>query len=121
MSTNTRTQRRYDHRLRELVRSTRKIDIALESGVPRSTAYGWLAHSHDDVVTLDVLESDVAELQRETYRGKPKSRTPLRLTDQIPVENRKSPVVALRSRLAKWRCWLTESGRNWGVQPRPVS
>ena len=67
MSTGTRTQRRYDHRLRELVRAIGKIDVALESGVPRSTAYGWLASSHADVVTLDLLESDVTELQREVF------------------------------------------------------
>ena len=65
MSTTTRTQHRYDHRLKELVRATGKCEIALESGVPRSTAYGWLTGSHADVVTLDVLDNEVAELQRE--------------------------------------------------------
>ncbi len=48
-----------------MVRATGKVDIAIESGVPRSTAYGWLARSAPDVITLDVLESDVTQLQRE--------------------------------------------------------
>lgn len=65
MSTATRTQRRYDHRLRQLVRSTGKVDLALESGVPRSTAYGWLSSACPDVVTLDVLDRDLTQLQQE--------------------------------------------------------
>ena len=65
MSTPTRTQLRYDHRLKELVRTTGKIDIALESGVPRSTAFGWLTQARMDIVTIDVLQSNVTGLQRE--------------------------------------------------------
>jgi putative transposase len=64
MSTATRTQRQYDHRLKQLVRATDRIDIALESGVPRSTAYGWLTGSRADVVTIEVLDN-IAQLQRE--------------------------------------------------------
>lgn len=63
MSIATRTQRRYDHRLKHIVRATGKIDVALDSGVPRSTAYGWLTGSRADVVTIDVLD-EVAKLQR---------------------------------------------------------
>jgi hypothetical protein len=65
MSPAIRTQRRYDHRLKELVRTTGNINIAVESGVPRSTAYGWLSGSHADLVTLDMLDNDVVQLQRE--------------------------------------------------------
>jgi hypothetical protein len=65
MSTTIRTQRRYDHRLKQLVLATGKITVALESGVPRSTAYGWLTRSHADVVSIDVLDREAAELQRE--------------------------------------------------------
>jgi hypothetical protein len=50
MPTETRTQRCYDHRLKELVRTTGNIDIALESGFPRSTACGWLNRSCAEVV-----------------------------------------------------------------------
>jgi hypothetical protein len=37
-----RIQRRYDHRLQALVKSTGSIEFALEHGIPRSTARGWL-------------------------------------------------------------------------------
>lgn len=65
MISETRTQRRYDHRLQELVSATGKVDIAIECGVPRSTAYGWLARPVPEVVTLDLFDSNVADLQRE--------------------------------------------------------
>ena len=68
MITTTRAQRSYDHRLKQLVRQTGRIDVALQSGVPRSTAYGWLTHSHSDVVTLDVFDVDVADLQGEVVQ-----------------------------------------------------
>jgi hypothetical protein len=64
MYTAIRTQRRYDHRLKQLVRATGTTDVALESGVPKSTACGWLTESRSDVVTIDVLD-DIAQLQRE--------------------------------------------------------
>ena len=38
----TPIQRRYDHRLCDLVRSTDDIGHAIGRGVPRSTARGWL-------------------------------------------------------------------------------
>jgi len=38
--------------------------VALESGVPKSTAYGWLTRYRADVVTIGALD-DVGELQRE--------------------------------------------------------
>ena len=42
MTTSRRPQRRYDHRLRDLVHSTGDATIATDLGVPRSTARGWL-------------------------------------------------------------------------------
>jgi putative transposase len=68
MITSTRAQRIYDHRLKQLVRQTGKVDVAVQSGVPRSTAYGWLTKCRSDVVTLDVFETDVADLQREVIQ-----------------------------------------------------
>ena len=65
MSTITRTHRRYDHRFREFVRETRDIDLAVQHGVPRSTVYGWLNKSPDDVITLDALDLDAIQLQHE--------------------------------------------------------
>ena len=58
MATATRTQRRYDHRLRNLVRTTRDIDCAIQRGVPRSTARGWLTDSDVPVVTVEALNLD---------------------------------------------------------------
>ncbi len=65
MSSTTRILRRYDHRLRDLVRSTGDIGHATLRGVPRSTARGWLAPACAEVVTLDVVDMDVLTLQRE--------------------------------------------------------
>ena len=65
MVATTRIQRRYDHRLRDLVRSTGEIDHAIRQGVPRSTARGWLKSPRSEVITIDVVEMDVASLQRE--------------------------------------------------------
>ena len=59
MSALTRTQRKYDHRLRELVQSTGSVDVAVRRGVPRSTAYGWLNKPSTEVMTLDVLNKDM--------------------------------------------------------------
>lgn len=65
MIATTRTQNRYDHRLRDLVRTTGDIEHALQRGVPRSTARGWLSATHTDVVTLEVVEGDVLTLHQE--------------------------------------------------------
>ncbi len=65
MSTATRTQRRYDHRLKEFVQSTGNIDLAVQSGVPRSTAYGWISGTQTKVISLDVHDQDVDDLRRE--------------------------------------------------------
>lgn len=68
MPTATRTQRRYDHRLRNLVRTTRDIRCAIQRGVPRSTARGWLTDSDVPVVTVDALDLDATQLQREVLQ-----------------------------------------------------
>ena len=47
------------------MQSTGNIDLAIQHGVPRSTAHGWLTRSQADVITLDVLESNVTQLQQE--------------------------------------------------------
>lgn len=65
MKTQTRTVRRYDHRLRDLVRSTGDIKHATRLGVPGSTARGWLRAKSDTVITSDVVTKEAKELQRE--------------------------------------------------------
>src|SRR6516164_360519 len=61
----TRLRHSYDHRLRDLVRSTGNIEHATRRGIPRSTARGWLSLRRTRVVTLDVADQDHQRLQRE--------------------------------------------------------
>jgi putative transposase len=65
MTTTGRAQRRYDHRLRDLVRRTGNATIATDLGVPRSTARGWLREAPKVVVSLDVTNLKTLELQQE--------------------------------------------------------
>ena len=65
MPTTTRTQRRYDHRLRDLVQTTGDLELAIRHGVPRSTARGWRTKTTTEVVSLDVIELDTIRLQHE--------------------------------------------------------
>jgi putative transposase len=66
MTATIRTQKKYDHRLRHLVRSTGDIGPATRQGVPRSTARGWLnADRNDDVITADVVNLDTLQLQQQ--------------------------------------------------------
>ena len=61
-----RIQRRYDHRLQAIIKSSGSIEIALEHGIPRSTARGWLrGHVSPPVVSTDVVDQDTASLQLE--------------------------------------------------------
>jgi putative transposase len=68
MKTASRPQRRYDHRLRDLVRRTRDLTIATDLGVPRSTARGWLAAAPTAVISMDVASLSEAELRQEILR-----------------------------------------------------
>ena len=68
MATTTRTQKRYDHRLRELVRNTQDVSCAVQYGVPRSTARSWLTTPSVQVVTVDPLHMDAMQLQQEVLR-----------------------------------------------------
>ena len=68
MAITTRTQNRYDHRLRELVRTTQDVSCAIQCGVPRSTARGWLTAPSVQVVTAETLNMDATQLQREVLR-----------------------------------------------------
>jgi hypothetical protein len=65
MPSNPRTQRIYDHRLRELVQTTADVELAIRHGVPRSTARGWLTKTTTAVVSLEVLELNTVQLQHE--------------------------------------------------------
>ncbi len=65
MFATARQQRCCDHRLKELVRTSGDLSVALELGIPRSTAIGWLGDSPRQVVSLDLLWLDEQELQHE--------------------------------------------------------
>lgn len=60
--------RRYDHRLRDLVRSTGDTEHATRHGAPRSTARGWLAPARAAVVSAEVVGMDTRALQIEVLR-----------------------------------------------------
>src|SRR6185437_1480985 len=65
MTSTARTQRRYDHRLRELVCEANSVDLAVRHGGPRSTARGWLAATGIPVVTCNVAHHDAIRLRPE--------------------------------------------------------
>ena len=66
--TTARPLQRYDHRLRELVQRTGDLTIAIDRGVPRSTARGWLRTVPTVVVGLDVANLNELELQQEVVK-----------------------------------------------------
>ena len=68
MPTTTRLQRKYDHRLRNLVQTTGDLKLAIRHGVPPSTARGWRTKTTTEVVSLDVVELDTVGLQHEVIR-----------------------------------------------------
>jgi putative transposase len=68
MPSRIRPQRRYDHRLRDLVRHTGDVTVATDLGVPRSTARGWLAGPATVVVSLDRANLTELELRQEILR-----------------------------------------------------
>src|SRR6516165_8131318 len=63
--TTDRPQKRYDHRLRELVQRTGDLTIATDLGVPRSTARAWLGTAPTVTVSLDVANLTELELRQE--------------------------------------------------------
>lgn len=67
-------QHRYDHRLRDLVHTSGNLDLALDLGVPRSTALGWLRDQPAPVVTFDVLDLDAERLKVEVVELRAKVR-----------------------------------------------
>jgi len=65
MATTSRRQQRYDHRLRDLVQRTGDLSIAMDLGVPCSTASGWLDAAPTAVVSLEVANLTEPELRQE--------------------------------------------------------
>jgi hypothetical protein len=61
-------KRTYDPRLDHLVQKTGDITRATREGVPRSTAFGWLRAARRDVVSTDVLGTDIDVLAARVIR-----------------------------------------------------
>ena len=68
MTTTSRPQQRYDHRLRDLVQRTGDLTIATDLGVPRSTARGWLGAAPTVVVSLEGADLTESELRQEILK-----------------------------------------------------
>ncbi len=68
MTTTTRPQQRYDHRLRDLVHYTGDVTLATDLGVPRSTARGWLGAAPPVVVSLEGAALTDPALRQEILR-----------------------------------------------------
>jgi len=68
MAYRRRGQQSYDHRLWELVRRTGDIRMAIDLGIPRSTAAGWLRGDLRPVVTLESLGVTNGESQAEILK-----------------------------------------------------
>ena len=68
MKTASRPQRRYEHRLQDLVRCRGDLTIATDLGVPRSTARGWLAAAPTVVISVDVASLTEVELRQEIVK-----------------------------------------------------
>jgi putative transposase len=68
MTSTSRSQQRYDHRLRKLVQATGDLTIATNLGVPRSTARGWLRATPTGVVSLDVTDLTEPELRQQVLQ-----------------------------------------------------
>ena len=79
MPTIARSQQRYDHQLRNLVRRTGDVTEATDLGVPRSTARGWLGERPAVVVCLDVTELTEPELRQEVLKLRRHVRKPTAL------------------------------------------
>ena len=68
MTTASRPQQRYDHRLRDLVQRAGDLTIATQLGVPRSTARGWLRVTQTIVVSVEVADLTEQELRHEILK-----------------------------------------------------
>jgi hypothetical protein len=68
MATTSRAQRRYDHRLRDLVQRTGDLTIATDLDAPRSTACGWLDAAPRVVVGLEAAALTKPELRQEILK-----------------------------------------------------
>ena len=100
-----RTQRIYDHRLRNLVFSTGRIEIALDRGVPRPTARGWLRISLREVVSIDELEHSVEELRKQVFALRERNSA---VSHSLPYEFRRLLAKNMTQGCEKQHCYPTD-------------
>ena len=74
MIATTRKQKKYDHRLKDVVRATGRTDLARQHEVPESTARGWISAPRSEVVTSNVDALEIVELQRQLAALEEKTR-----------------------------------------------
>ena len=112
MMSTGRRQRRYDHRLRDLVQRTGNVTIATDLGVPRSTVRGWLRKAPTVVVSLDVTNLDPLELQQEILKLRRRVKKLTTLLRLALALLRTSEFTLTHGRLpdgrAKMRMWVPE-------------
>ena len=65
MIATTRKQQKYDHRFKDVVRASGRTDLARQHGVPESTARGWVSSPRPEVVTSNVDDREIVELQQQ--------------------------------------------------------
>ena len=99
MVATARIQNRYDHRLRELVRTTRDVSYAVRCGVPRSTARSWMNAPNVELVPLNSLNIDATQVQREVLRLQARVRKLIALLRVLLVVLRISRFSLNQSRL----------------------
>lgn len=98
-------QREYDHRLQAIVKCAGSIVIALEHGIPRSTARGWLERLDSPaVVSYGVGEQDAKTLQIEVpaLRRKVKQLAALSRLMLVVFKLSQSSLAKIRSKHLDW-------------------
>ncbi len=121
MTSTTRIQHRYDHRLRELVRSTGDVEYAIQRGVPRSTARGWLTATRAEVVTVDIVDMDALRLQQEVTRAAQPCPAAGRITAAAGRSVEGVWILALQHPSSRWNCEGNAAASNTEVTLRPFA
>jgi len=94
-----RSRQVYDHRLRDLIHETGEVDLAVRSGVPRTTARDRTRAEAPKVVSLDVASMSHAELRKEVVKLRARNETLLAVLRLVVVLLKISEVSLFRRRV----------------------